>query len=186
MFTKKKIFKYIAIVILIKITAFGLFFMYSVESIKKEVVQKKLKINSIEVIQMPQVKALSKQEMQKQRENVVKWQLEEKMKSVYASTIKIYDKEKSKKENIKNIKANLQRYTQTNVFLASYYEKTLYGKNDYKDKDARTIVLEEIQKVRRRGGGFIVSSLDAKAQKRYILVKDLGVLELYIGINLIE
>ena len=186
MLSRKKILTYIGIIILVKIVAFTLFFLYSTEDSKKAIATKKLKIHGIEVIEIPKTLVLSREEKEEQKNKTMQWKLEDKMKVVYKICIDNYDENKSKEEVLASIFAQLETLQDVDVFIANYHEKTLFGSNDYPDVHARTIVLEEIQKVRRRGTGFIVSDIDLKGKKRYVLVRNLEVLELYVGINFIE
>jgi len=98
------------------------------------------------------------------------------------------NKKQTKKQITNSIKSKLAKMkydsTSTPVFLVDYKGNTLLGSNSKVDMDARTIVLEEVQKVRRRGGGFITSRVDDSGTKRYILVKDLGINDLFIGTDL--
>lgn len=101
---------------------------------------------------------------------------------------KKHSKRKSKKQITDSIKSELSKMkydsTSTPVFLVDYKGNTILGSNSKVDMDARTILLEEIQKVRRRGGGFITSRVDESGTKRYILVKDLGINDLFIGTDI--
>ena len=74
----------------------------------------------------------------------------------------------------------------TNIFLVDYDGNTLLGENSKEDVGARTIVLEQIQKVRRHGEGFIVSNVNHDGLKRYIMVKNLDMNELFIGVDRYE
>ena len=107
---------------------------------------------------------------------------------------KKYKKRKSKKE----IKAQIvdalshMRYSGTEryIFITDYQGNSIVLGNQnideknlsaYLDADARSIVLEEIQKVRRRGEGFIHSRHSGDNEKEIIFVKDLGTYDWFIG-----
>lgn len=118
----------------------------------------------------------------------IKEDLQETMQSALKGIKRI--KKTNKKKSIRDIKYILSKLNNklhsTDVFLANYRGDTLYGSNNKEDVEARTIILEEIQKVRRRGIGYIVSTIDSQGTKRHILVQDLGMHQLFIGVNLYE
>jgi hypothetical protein len=78
------------------------------------------------------------------------------------------------------------QHKNTKVFLVDYNGNILMGENSQEDINARTILLEEIQKVRRRGEGFIVSDVDTYGLKRYIHVKSLEMHKLFVGVDRYE
>jgi len=112
----------------------------------------------------------------------------------------IYEKYKGKKSD-KNIKERIvdalgsMQYGENKnyVFITDYRANSILlgtqniDKNSlasYMDADYRSIVLEEIQKVRRHKEGFL-NSCDAKThEKEIILVKDLGALDWFIGTSI--
>lgn len=98
---------------------------------------------------------------------------------------KKYKKKRNSKKITNEIKLRLSQIKRdSEVFLVDYRGNTLFGANSQEDINARTILLEEIQKVRRRGGGYIISDIDLHGTKRHILVKDLGIYKLFIGADM--
>lgn len=72
------------------------------------------------------------------------------------------------------------------MFLVDFNGNTLYGNNNKPDVEGRSIILEQIQKVRRRGSGYLVSTIDNLGTLRHILVQDLAMHDLFIGVNVYE
>lgn len=188
MLGRKKVLKYIAIIIVVKIVFFSLFLLYSVNNVEKSPSIKKLKINDVAVISAPKQKLKTAQEIEQEKNERIKWQLKREIEPLFDSAQEIYtlNKTKQKSKIIEALKIHLEKETKENIFIANFKEETLYGSNSYKDINARTISLEEIQKVRRRDSGLIVSTIDVKPTKRYVYVRNLHFLDLYIGINLIQ
>jgi len=84
----------------------------------------------------------------------------------------------------RGIKAKFNQMRYEDVFLSDMKGNTFYGSNNVEDIDARTILLEEIQKVGKHGGGFIKSTIDYEGTSRYILVKDLELDGLFVGVEI--
>jgi len=114
----------------------------------------------------------------------------------YAVAQKIYKKyknTKSKKEIQEHIKEALSEMTYNDkskyIFLTNFNaEAILHGSHLaqekialYQDADHRSIVLEEIQKVRKHGEGFLESRRSDSSKREIIYVKDLGIYGWYIG-----
>ncbi len=119
----------------------------------------------------------------------VKKELQKTIDIAYTQAHKVTQKYKNKKKYYtainKAIKLELSKIKSENgVFLVDFAGNTLFGSNSAEDINARTILLEEVQKVRRRGGGYILSDIDYKGTKRHIIVKDLGINKLFIGADL--
>ena len=112
----------------------------------------------------------------------------------------IYEKYKKKKSN-KNIKERIvdalghMKYAEHEnyVFITDYRANSiLLGTQDidkkslasYVDADYRSIVLEEIQKVRRYKEGFIKTRDANRGEKEIILVKDLGAFDWFLGTSI--
>ena len=123
-------------------------------------------------------------------------QLKEKVDMAYKSANYIYEKYKNKKSK-KEIKERIVDALKIinfsdkdcNVFITDYNGnavlKSSYDMN-YVDADARSIVLEEIQMVRKRTQGYIrTRDYNTKKYSR-ILVKDLGVFDWFIGCKVNE
>ena len=127
----------------------------------------------------------------------IKSELSARVNMAYESASFIYDRYKGRKskEDIKErIKDALNQmtyseqkdyifitdFTGNNILSRSYLlnQKNISG---YSDADGRSIVLEEIQKVRKKGEGFLESNFYAGAGRQIILVKDLGFYDWYIG-----
>lgn len=186
MVSKKRVLQVIAIVILVKIVLFSLFFMYSTMDEEKEKSVKTLKVHNVKEITSPKALGMTQEEKKQSTNNKIQWELESKMQTICDAVNLAHDTKFNKTKSLKAIHKVLDTINDKNVFLANYKEKTLYGTNDYEDYNARTIVLEEIQKVRRRKEGFIMSQLDAKGTTRYVYVKNLDIHDFYLGINFIE
>jgi hypothetical protein len=106
----------------------------------------------------------------------IEQQLEQRMEFVYEECKRI----NTKKGIIKKLKTKKYK----DVFLANFSGDTLYGKNDVEDLNARTIVLEQIQKVRKHGKAFLISDVSYDGEKRYMLVKNLELDNLYLGVEI--
>ena len=81
-------------------------------------------------------------------------------------------------------------FKESEIFISDYNGNAiLLGKQqlgdsslvEYVDKDARSIVLEEIQKVQRHGEGFLTTTNSVSGQKEIIFVKNVKVLDWFIG-----
>jgi len=119
----------------------------------------------------------------------IKKELQKTIDIAYAKAHEASKKYKNKKKYEKTIrraiKLELSKIrSESGIFLVDYKGNTLYGSNAKEDINARTILLEEIQKVRRRGGGYIVSDVDHRGGQRHIIVKDIGINKLFIGVDL--
>ena len=123
----------------------------------------------------PEIKLSTVEEKNKILEDAIQEQLQERMDLLFKACKKIDTK--------KAIQAEFKKMQYKDAFLANMHGNTLYGSNDTIDIYARSIVLEEIQKVGRHGGGFIVSNVAPEGTKRYILVKKLEVENLFIGVD---
>jgi hypothetical protein len=84
----------------------------------------------------------------------------------------------------------VELFKDSDIFISDYNANViLLGKQqlgdsslvEYVDKDARSIVLEEIQKVKRHGEGFIITTNSVSGQKEIIFVKNLQELNWFIG-----
>lgn len=110
----------------------------------------------------------------KEEENI-KNELEKRMNNLYLEL----HKQRTKKALVSSLKKKKEK-----SFLSDYNGNTYYGNNTIADKDGRSILLEQIQKVRKRGSGFIISKVKGTNKKRYIFVKDLARSDLFIGVEL--
>ena len=124
---------------------------------------------------IPKIKISTAEEKNKILEDAIKEQLQERIDLLYKTCKKIDTK--------KGIQAEFKKMQYKDAFLANMHGNTLYGSNDTVDIYERSIVLEEIQKVGRHGGGFIVSNVAPEGTKRYILVKKLDIEDLFIGVD---
>lgn len=131
-----------------------------------------------EVEEVPQEVAIILSEKEKDRilQEQIQKQLKTRMDFIYKQCKAINTK--------KGITKKLQKMQYKDVFLSDLEGNTLYGSNDEEDIHARTIVLEEIQKLGKYGEGFIVSTVDVKGTKRYIFVKDLKLSNLFVGVDI--
>ncbi len=109
---------------------------------------------------------------------------------------KIYKKDKksqSKKEIQEHIKEALSEMTYNDkseyIFITNFKAEAILHDSHlsqekialYQDADHRSIVLEEIQKVRKYGEGYLESRRAETAKNEIIYVKDLGMYDWYIG-----
>ncbi|WP_415397564.1 cache domain-containing protein [Sulfurimonas sp. CS5] len=127
----------------------------------------------------------------------IKAQLQTRVDMAYKSARYIYEKyeEKKGKYEIKErIVDALNQMTYSTkkdyIFIADFSGNTILSRSSllnqknisaYADVDGRSIILEEIQKVRKSGEGFLESNFYAGAGKQIILVKDLDMYNWYIG-----
>lgn len=150
-----------------------------IKSTDKEEVEVKIEdIFAVEEIpeNMPQIINLNREEKNELRHQEIQEQLQIRMDDIYQKCQKFHTQ--------KEITAKLQELNYEDVFLSDMHGDTYYGSNDTEDIYARTIILEEIQKVGKYGEGFILSSVDSKGMKRYIFVKDLKVKKLFLGVEI--
>lgn len=118
-------------------------------------------------------------------------ELIEKVNLVHKGANAIYKKYKTKKaiqDRIKLLISNVswnkeQDYIFIKNFRGDSIVKTSLANTsmDYMDIDGRTIFLEEIQKVRKRGEGFLYSKYAKGEPEEIIYVKKLGMYDWYIG-----
>jgi len=127
----------------------------------------------------------------------IKLKLQSRVDMAYESARYIYKKykaKKSKREIKQRIVDALKQMTYGDrkdyIFITDYNANNILSRNAlkgrknlsaYTDADGRAIILEEIQKVRRRGGGFIQSKFYEGSDEQISLVKDLGIYNWYIG-----
>lgn len=127
----------------------------------------------------------------------IKIKLQSRVDKAYKSARYIHKKyraKKGKREIKERIKDALKQMNygdrEDNIYITGYSGKNvlsrvgLRGKKNigsYADADGRAIFLEEIQKVRRRGGGYIQSNFYDKSSIWISLVKDLDIYSWYIG-----
>lgn len=108
----------------------------------------------------------------------------------HVQSLKALHQSKKSAQMIELIKKELSHFNlthdKTKLFLVDYDGNTLLGENSQEDIHARTILLEEIHKVRRYGEGSIVSTVDPENLKRYIYVKKLAIHKLFIGVDRYE
>ncbi|MEA1893370.1 MAG: cache domain-containing protein [Campylobacterota bacterium] len=130
-------------------------------------------------------------------EEEIKKELEAKVDIAYKSAKFIYKKYKSKKrarEVRVRILDSLNQRTYSSkddyIFITDFSgnniiprSEKLKQKNigDYEDVDGRAIILEEIQKVRRRESGFLESNFYEGRGRDIIFVKNLEIYDWYIG-----
>jgi hypothetical protein len=194
---KKKYVYIVGIVLGVMFFGFTLFSFLNEDVEKKDarVIPKKLIIHNVKEIKaqekkylpgqtfeitketeiIPKIKISTAEEKNKILEDAIKEQLQERIDLLYKTCKKIDTK--------KGIQAEFKKMQYKDAFLANMHGNTLYGSNDTVDIYERSIVLEEIQKVGRHGGGFIVSNVAPEGTKRYILVKKLDIEDLFIGVD---
>ena len=166
-------------------------------AIKEHVESKKLKSE----LWVKQLNLLFEYRNNRVDENIVK-DLKVRVDMAYDTARYIYEKYKGKKTP-KDIKQRiidaLEQMTYNNrknyIFITSYVgESILKGPQKFKskniisfvDSDGRSIILEEIQKARRHGEGFLRSRFYEDKEWQKIYVKDLGFYGLFIGSNVYE
>jgi len=121
-------------------------------------------------------------------------ELEEKIAIAYKAADEIYRKnkgiksDKKIKREIKNLMMKLSWGKEQNyIFIKNFHGDAIVSlaKNeidiDYMDADARTIVLEQIQKVRKRGEGFLYSKYAKDEPQEIYFVKKLDMYDWFIG-----
>jgi signal transduction histidine kinase len=137
-------------------------------------------------------------------EEEIKDELSQRVNMAYESARFIYEKYKGKK-NKRDIKErivdalNQMTYSAKRdyIFIADFNGNNVLSRSSllnqdnisgYVDVDGRSIILEEIQKVRKTGEGFLKSNFYSGAGKQIILVKDLDMYDWYIGssINILQ
>ncbi|MEA2073004.1 MAG: cache domain-containing protein [Campylobacterota bacterium] len=129
-------------------------------------------------------------------EPLIKKDLEKKVEIAQNIAQTIYEKykhKKSKKEIQQRIKDSLSEivYNESKdyIFITDFNSNAILNGSHltdkeislYRDADNRAIILEEIQKVRKYGKGFLYSKRFADKEDEIIFVKDLGIYNWYIG-----
>ena len=131
-------------------------------------------------------------------EDRLKTELQERVGMAYKSAIYIYEKYKATK-SIKEIKERILDALKVmnfsdedcSVFIRNYSGDNLLNKEvDFEvssaDADGRSIILEEVQTVRKKGEGYL-RTRDFKSKKyRRILVKDLDIFDWFLGCEIKE
>jgi hypothetical protein len=127
---------------------------------------------------------------------IIKKELYTKVALARQVALNIYEKaprHERKRVTQKKIKETLSKMFYENeqnfIFITDYNANSILRgshlnmKNiaEYRDADYRSIVLEEIQKVCRRGSGYIESRRSDTEEKELIYVEDLGIYQWYIG-----
>ncbi len=132
-------------------------------------------------------------EENKKLKTQIKQELKKKVDTAYLNAQYIYNRYKNKNSNKKRIieiVKNLTFNTDPNIFITNYYgDPVLLGSqkldieafNFYMDADSRSIILEELQKVRKYKEGFLESDFYEKGKNYIIYVKDLEMFELFAG-----
>ncbi len=101
-----------------------------------------------------------------------------------------YQNKQSNKERIISIVKNIVVDSQNSLFITNFAgDSILLGPqgvdktklNFYMDADARSIILEELQKVRKHTSGFLESDFYTKGSKYIIYVQDLKMFDMFIG-----
>lgn len=197
---KKRFIRIIAIVLAVMFLGFSFFSFLNEEerAVDKGLIPKRItikpvkEIDTVEILQNPVLEVSGEELFQveeipeaavvsdKEKDEILRdkifEQLEMKMHFVYNKCKKINTQ--------KGIVRMLNETQYADVFLSDFHGNTFYGSNDKEDINARTIILEEIQKVRKYGGGFIVSEVDHRGTKRYILLKNLELNDLFLGVDI--
>jgi len=132
----------------------------------------------------------------KRVEPSIKKELKKEVVLAYKIAHKIYKRYKGKKST-KEIKSRIKEalleivYNDKNeyIFITNYKANAVLSGSHlkeedislYLDADNRSVVLEEIQKVRRHKEGYIYSNRSDTGEKEIVFVKDLGFYDWYIG-----
>lgn len=137
-------------------------------------------------------------------EEDIKTELSQRVDMAYESARFIYEKyegKKDKREIKERIVDALNQMTYSAkkdyIFIADFNGNNVLSRSPllnqenisgYVDVDGRSIILEEIQKVRKIGEGFLESNFYSGAGKQIILVKNLDMYDWYIGssINVLQ
>ncbi|NOR58920.1 MAG: histidine kinase [Sulfurimonas sp.] len=130
-------------------------------------------------------------------EEDIKTQLQTRVDMAYKSARFIYEKyegKKGKREIKERIIDALNQMTYSTqkdyIFIADFTGNSILSRSSllnqknisaYEDANGRSIILEEIQKVRKEGEGFLESNFYTGAGKQIILVKNLDMYDWYIG-----
>ncbi len=129
-----------------------------------------------------------------QLDEKIKKDLKQKVYKAYNNAKNIYNNEHNKKSS-RYIKQRLKDSLKGKVFITDFKtnsiligEQRLDKKNisNYLDADHRSIVLEELQKVRRHGEAFIDTKHAGNNLKETIFVKNLDMYNWFIGNNLFK
>lgn len=155
--------------------------------IQQQKVQNEMKINQL-------LKLLK--DTNNQVEPALKRELQMRVESAYSVAHKIADRYKNKKRAKARVKEALQDMVfngeSNRIFVTDYNANAillgshLKEKNiaQYLDRDGRSIVYEEIQKVRRHAEGCI-KSVRESGEEELVCVKDLGLYKWYVGTNML-
>ncbi len=190
----KKIFYVILFLALISslLTALILGFVYEEKLQTYKLTQKK---------QQKQEKELLKQKLQEKYKKSMQLYIKKEMDSLEkqekeALAFKVQEAYKiikilQKYTKYKNVKKEIvELFKDSDIFISDYNGNViLLGKQqlgdsslvEYVDKDARSIVLEEIQKVKRHGEGFLTTTNSVSGEKEVIFVKNVKELDWFIG-----
>ena len=209
MFSTRKIIPYLIVIVPLLLVLTLSFFMSTFYINKVRGYFEQAKVNSLGDyidLQKSQSQQTTKQltllfEYTKNRvEPLIKKELQAKVELAYKTATNIHDKYKKaqrKKVTQGQIKDALYAmvFNDSNnfIFMTDYNANAVINgshlemKNitEYLDADYRSIVLEEIQKVRRRGAGFLESRRAKNGEKEIIYVKDLGFYKWYVGSSII-
>ncbi len=133
------------------------------------------------------------QKKNKEIQESIKKKLKQKVLTASKRAQFIYDRYKNKqsnKERIVTIVKNIVVDSQNSLFITNFAgDSILLGPqsvdktklNFYMDADARSIILEELQKVRKHSSGFLESDFYTKGSKYIIYVHDLKMFDMFIG-----
>jgi len=129
----------------------------------------------------------------KQIEDEVKYELKNRVDNAYDNAHYIYSRYQNKRGNkkrITDIVKHISVDSANSVFITDFYgDAVLLGPQKiektqlsfFMDADARSIILEELQKVRKHKEGFLESNFYTKDSKYIIYVKDLEMFNMFIG-----
>jgi len=136
---------------------------------------------------------------QKQVKPIIRDELHKEVLSAYHTAHKVYDKYRTK-ESSKALKKRIKDAlihggcgkNCTQIFLTDFKQNSILkgtqtlGKDgvvNYADTDNRAIVLEEVQKVKHYGEGFLESKNSITGQNNIIFMMDLKLFDWFIGSN---
>lgn len=129
----------------------------------------------------------------KQIEDEIKNELKKRVDHAYNNAQYIYNRYHNKQGNknrITDIVKHISVDSANSIFITDFYgDAVLLGPqkieksqlNFFMDADARSIILEELQKVRKHKEGFLESNFYQKDSKYIIYVKDLNMFSMFIG-----
>ena len=158
---------------------------YKNNSLKAQKIDAQMWIKQLDVLYTKRYDALDAQIQKELKDRVYK---------AYGDAKKVYDKYHKIKRK-KDVKQRVKDTLEGRVFVTNFSTNSIlmgnqkFGREDitnYVDADHRSIVLEELQKVRKRGEAFIKSRHAQDGSKEIIFVENLDMYDWFIGDNIFK